>query len=398
MKAMIMKLFFSSRCVLLVFIVTLCRFNSGAQPFNGFMSFDGIDDELTAAGYHIPTNSDFTIEFWVKTCMDTAFLPQVIVGSSDRLEINFFSLSGDGLNTYELCLRDVNNSHVCHQDQQYYYDGLWHHIAVTYYKASDLFNIFYDGIDGGLSTNYTYNFYPFPNLTVGVGTYQPAFQKHFKGYLDELRVSNTVRYSGAFTPPSAPFTSDASTIRLWHFDETNPLTSVIDDSGNGYNLTPSGNPKTIHLNNLIVQSGAVLTTSETFESYQWIDCTTGIAIPGETGQEYTPTANGDYAVQLTDSSCVLTTGCYSISNVGLQLYHDPEINVYPNPTSDLLYFSSVKGKEMFIELLDLNGKVMYTKTMTQSLSSIDVSELKEGIYFLKVYTSEGLIVKKIIKL
>ncbi len=33
----------------------------------------------------------------------------------------------------------------------------------------------------------------------------------FKGIIDEVRVSNVIRYPGNFVPPQAPFTADAST-------------------------------------------------------------------------------------------------------------------------------------------------------------------------------------------
>jgi hypothetical protein len=38
--------------------------------------------------------------------------------------------------------------------------------------------------------------------------------------IDELRISSTARYGGAaFPPPSAPFSCDAATLGLWHFNE-----------------------------------------------------------------------------------------------------------------------------------------------------------------------------------
>jgi hypothetical protein len=43
----------------------------------------------------------------------------------------------------------------------------------------------------------------------------------FHGWIDELRISHVVRYSGAFTPPGAPFNTDANTAALYHFDEDN---------------------------------------------------------------------------------------------------------------------------------------------------------------------------------
>ena len=51
------------------------------QPFDGFIKFDGVDDQLSIqATSALPYNGDFTIEFWFKTCTDTVSLPQNIFG------------------------------------------------------------------------------------------------------------------------------------------------------------------------------------------------------------------------------------------------------------------------------------------------------------------------------
>lgn len=48
-------------------------------------------------------------------------------------------------------------------------------------------------------------------------------------------------------------------------------------------------------------------------SYQWIDCSTNTAIPGETNASFTTTVNGDYAVIITDGDCMDTSDCSTIS-------------------------------------------------------------------------------------
>lgn len=58
----------------------------------------------------------------------------------------------------------------------------------------------------------------------------------FNGIVDEVRLSNTVRYSGAFTRPQGPWTPDAATVGLWHLNEGGGSTTA-DASGNGYTGT-----------------------------------------------------------------------------------------------------------------------------------------------------------------
>jgi cysteine-rich repeat protein len=56
----------------------------------------------------------------------------------------------------------------------------------------------------------------------------------FSGWVDEVRLSNVVRYTASFTRPGAAFSSDASTVALYHLDEgpAGPCTgTVLDGSG-----------------------------------------------------------------------------------------------------------------------------------------------------------------------
>jgi hypothetical protein len=78
-----------------------------------------------------------------------------------------------------------------------------------------------------------------------VGTPGPASQLRvggFHGYpflrgaLDEVRLSQGVRYRSAFTPPAAPFSVDGQTEALYHFDEGSGQ-SLTDASGRGRDLT-----------------------------------------------------------------------------------------------------------------------------------------------------------------
>jgi hypothetical protein len=50
--------------------------------------------------------------------------------------------------------------------------------------------------------------------------------------MDEFRISDVARYTGNYTPPGSPFTPDASTEVLYHFDDGSGQT-VTDASGNG---------------------------------------------------------------------------------------------------------------------------------------------------------------------
>ena len=58
------------------------------------------------------------------------------------------------------------------------------------------------------------------------------------GAIDEVRVSNTLRYTGDFVA-ARHFTTDAKTALLWHFNDGSGDT-VTDASGYGYSGTIVG--------------------------------------------------------------------------------------------------------------------------------------------------------------
>ena len=63
----------------------------------------------------------------------------------------------------------------------------------------------------------------------------------FQGYIDEVRISNIVRYVGPeWEVPEGKFKVDEHTISLWHFNEAPGLNRFKDASGNGYDLWRSG--------------------------------------------------------------------------------------------------------------------------------------------------------------
>ena len=55
----------------------------------------------------------------------------------------------------------------------------------------------------------------------------------FNGLIDEVRISNIVCYTTSFTPPTAPFSVDSSTVALWHFEEEAGQI-VTDATGHGW--------------------------------------------------------------------------------------------------------------------------------------------------------------------
>ena len=71
--------------------------------------------------------------------------------------------------------------------------------------------------------------------------------------------------------------------------------------------------------------------------------------------------------------------------------------LYPNPVNDRLYIET-QTLTLSIEIYDIYGRLQdYKTTRLQDNLVIEVSNFKSGVYFVKIVTSEGETVKRIIK-
>ncbi len=74
------------------------------------------------------------------------------------------------------------------------------------------------------------------------------------------------------------------------------------------------------------------------------------------------------------------------------------MNVYPNPCNNQLNISIDKAVNGYVSIFDLSGKAVFRNKLNEPKTSIDISNLKSGIYLISVNTDSGKrVVQKIIK-
>lgn len=120
-------------------------------------------------------------------------------------------------------------------------DDAWHHVAITRNQSTGLVRIWVDGVIDTSATYDTTNW----SIPAGHNNTDPdqqdseslviGFEKHdvgvgYNGQLDELRISDALRYTATFTPERY-FNADADTVGLYRFDEGSGTTAE-DSSGN----------------------------------------------------------------------------------------------------------------------------------------------------------------------
>lgn len=93
------------------------------------------------------------------------------------------------------------------------------------------------------------------------------------------------------------------------------------------------------------------------------------------------------------------TGTSGISSHMFTTLNTPEeiaidFSIYPNPTTDQLYINLTQDIKK-VEVINMNGQLVLSKE--NNLGVIDVSRIQNGMYFLKVYTQNGITAKKFVK-
>jgi len=141
-----------------------------------------------------------------------------------------------------------------------------------------------------------------------------------------------------------------------------------------------------------------ITANASGASYQWLDCNNNFAaITGETAQSFTATANGDYAVEVAQNTCVDTSQCVTISTVGINASTPLSVHgikVYPNPTTGKIIIEG-QGIET-IEIINPIGQTIKQYTPNNKSILIDISSQTKGLYFLRITTNNGVVIDKVL--
>ncbi|MCK6640308.1 MAG: T9SS type A sorting domain-containing protein [Bacteroidia bacterium] len=117
-------------------------------------------------------------------------------------------------------------------------------------------------------------------------------------------------------------------------------------------------------------------------SWLWLNCQDNTPIISATMQSYSPSANGQFAVIVTQSGCTDTSTCFSINSVGIDENSATNFSIYPNPANDIITVQTQIGATIVI--LDAIGNQVAASKATNTKTDIAVDQLANGIYFVKV--------------
>ncbi|MCF8275742.1 MAG: HYR domain-containing protein [Flavobacteriales bacterium] len=207
---------------------------------------------------------------------------------------------------------------------------------------------------------------------------------------------------------------------LWSHGSTTQVVTII-ESGQYYVVVLDGNgcidssmvadPVIVTVTDpepIVQESGDILTMTNAtdFSTYQWY--LNGDPIPGATGATYdiAGTGSGNYSVCVVDAGgCEGCSFNYEMSCcVGIEEANfDGNVNVYPNPNNGLftVEVDLVQQMNLSIGLFDVIGKQIWMDdaigNTSQMRKQYDLSEMPDGVYFLRIRADNQTTVVKLIK-
>jgi hypothetical protein len=149
---------------------------------------------------------------------------------------------------------------------------------------------------------------------------------------------------------------------------------------------------------LTMEEDVMLQSNATGVNYQWINCSTLDSVPDATSQNFMAEEIGSYAVIVSNNNCVDTSGCYTISSIGITENKEDYFILYPNPFSNSITINTGKMNMEQVQIIDLMGNSVLTANVNASEVLMDLSSLPKGAFFIRIETGQKRLTKKIIRL
>ena len=127
-------------------------------------------------------------------------------------------------------------------------------------------------------------------------------------------------------------------------------------------------------------------SNTTYSKYEWLFGEGGSSNSVSPTYQYTYTGNFNVTLKTTNAAgcsnsimkkAVATT---SINNVA----NNNGISIYPNPNAGGFTVSNAAGNAMKVEIYNVLGEKVYTKTTTEGSLAVDLDNNAKGIYLVKV--------------
>lgn len=192
---------------------------------------------------------------------------------------------------------------------------------------------------------------------------------------------------------------------------------IINNITYNFNLDVNGNVLGYSIPNYLNVSTNNLSIAASVNSTKTLDITSNISWTAVSNQTWLTVSNvsgsGNATITLTATAnptpatriAIVTVSGTGVTAQTITVIQDggttgiidlteKDYAIYPNPTSNILYFNSKVDKTL-ISIFDLNGKMVLRKQINDN--QINISNFPNGVYTIKIIDKTGVLIKKFVK-
>jgi len=143
---------------------------------------------------------------------------------------------------------------------------------------------------------------------------------------------------------------------------------------------------------ITLEDGTLIASVIPEASYQWFTCDEpAMPVDGASAPDFTPEDDGFYFVEIALGNCIVPSECLEVSSLSVHESAIAEsVNLFPNPANRIVH---LKGEGIrAVEFYDMTGKMI----MASTLSDVDISSLKTGIYLVRIQQFDNTLMKRLV--
>ncbi len=149
----------------------------------------------------------------------------------------------------------------------------------------------------------------------------------------------------------------------------------------------------------IICDSDIIICNQSYSHYQWYY--NNVSLFGQHDSICNSVGTGTYYVEVVDSlDCNgISDSCYISIPVSINSLIQNNIDIYPNPANDNLTveYPVIADNEM-VSIYNIQGNLILQLPIFRVKTDINISDIEKGLYFLRLESENGTVVKKFIKI